>query len=180
MADRQYLPLAEPFELPVAVTPLPQSLLPLPLPKPRLTLEGLAGPPPIALPYDLPITPPPDVVRPRRAAPPTDRTFVPVALPYDRPLLDPAPLVVRRPLRALGEASTFYGQADAAVTPDLIAMNLVSPLPRPRLVHDVTSGQLPILEAQPMPGDLATTVVAGSQPWVAIPSGMTPGDDSDG
>ena len=183
MADRQYLPLAEPLTLPPANDP-PTPHLPWlnanPLPKPRLRLEGLAGPPPIALPYDLPITPPPDVMRAKVPAPQWDRTYVPVALPYDAPLLDPVPLVIRRPLRALGEASSFYGQADAVVTPDLIAMNLVSPLPRPRLMQDALSGQVPILEAQPMAGDLATTVVAGSQPWVAIPSGMTPGDDSDG
>ena len=175
MADRQYLPLAEPFELPVAVTPLPQSLLPLPLPKPRLRLEGLAGPPPIALPYDLPITPPPDVMRARVAAPQWDRTYVPVALPYDAPLLDSSPLVIRRPQRALGEASSFYGQADAVVTPDLIAMNLVSPLPRPRSVA-LTDRQVtttPFL-ATPAAAGLTFTHVVGTTSCAVLPSGMTP------
>ena len=136
MADRQYLPLAEPFELPVAVTPLPQSLLPLPLPKPRLRLEGLAGPSPIARPYDLPITPPPDVVRAKVPAPQWDRTYVPVTLPYDRPLLDSSPLVIRRPLRALGEASSFYGQADAVLVPDLAQAFGDVPTRRPFFLRD--------------------------------------------
>lgn len=41
-------------------------------------------------------------------------------------------------------------------------------------------GQVPVLDALPMPGDLATTVVAGSLPCAILPSGMTPGDDTDG
>ena len=148
MADRQYLPLAEPLTLPPALDP-PQPHLCLPEPVRRQVRVLTAGASVLLEPGSA------------------------------MPLLALGE-IVRRPLRALGEASSFYGQADAVVTPDLIAMNLVSPLPRRRLMQDVTSGQLPILEAQPMPGDLATTVVAGSQPWVAIPSGMTPGDDSDG
>ena len=115
MADRQYLPLAEPF--PAADTPLPQQTLPLPLPPRRARLEGV---------------------------------------------------------------STFYGQADPVVTPDFTALLLTMPLPRARLTLDASGGSLPILAATPFPGDLATTVVAGTLPWTMLPSGMTPGDDSDG
>lgn len=68
MADRQYPPLAEPF--PPADTPLPQATLPeLPLPLPRLRLEALAGPPVIALPYDLPLLDPSPVVMRARPQP---------------------------------------------------------------------------------------------------------------
>jgi len=95
------------------------------------------------------------------------------------PLLLLGEMVWRRAAR-LGEASSFHGQADVVAAPDLVALALVSPMARPRLVFDSGGGSLPILTATPFPGDLATTVVAGDLPIAILPSGMTPGDDTDG
>lgn len=101
-----------------------------------------------------------------------------VPLPFDLPLLDPAPMLRRRP-SLLGGGSTFYGQADAVVVPDLIALQPQLPLPRQRLTPEAGGGLVTLAES-PNPGDLATTVVVGTAPCTIIPSGMTPGDDTDG
>ena len=114
MADTQYLPLAEPLTLPEATDP-PTPHLPWLnanlIPRPPLRLEGLAGSPPIALPYDFPLE---EVA----------------CLPVCRVVLD---------ARRLGYA--------------------VMP---------------PLLTATPTPGDLTTTIVAGSSKPVGTLSGMTP------
>lgn len=118
-------------------------------------------------------------MRARRGVPGSGVLPPAIALPYDYPLLDP-PVVVRRRRQALGEGSPLYGQADPVVTPDLIALALVSPMARPRRVLDSGGGQLPILAPEPFAGDLTSTHVQGTLPCAIIPSGMTPGDDSDG
>lgn len=171
--------------------------------------EGVL-PPSIALPYDLPLLDASPVVmrrvEPRREG--FAQPVAP--LPFDLPLLDPAPAVVRRvdmrregyaspvaplpydlPLtappdvmrartRVWGDGSPEFGRADVVVVPDLVALSLVSPLPRPRRFIDPVGGSVPILDAQPFPGDLATTIVQGTLPCAILSSGMTPGDDADG
>lgn len=177
MADRQYTPLAEPFALPdvpdLREAPGSSGVVP-----PRKVFPYQSG----ARPVDFAAV----VVAPDQPwlllLPPTRR--VPallgmgvqppvIALPYDWPLLEASPTVVRRVVRAQGDGSTTYGQADPVVAPDLIALNLVSPLPRLRPLLDLPGGQ-PLPLTIPAAAGLTATHVEGRAGALLVPSGMTP------